>query len=207
MFVVIGPGYTGSMAKVKAKNVKNAGKGATVIALLSNPVIRRVVIKGANKAVTAGSNYMTARSQKKAPAADKPVEGQTTVLPKPSPKSSIAETAAVETIVGSVASAAKPLAEKLAASDAGRSVLQAVNSITGQVLGSTSGPQKRGGTAVASFVGNLLAGQNTAAKPEVKSPGSDVKFVAVIPPAATEATPPAKTMQWPPPKTQNGSTS
>jgi hypothetical protein len=193
------------MAKVKAKNV---GKGATLITLMSNPVVRRAVVKGANKAVTAVSNKMAERSEKKSP----PVEGQTTVLPKgpsqsgPVKPASFAETAAVESIVTSVASAAKPFVDKIASTDAGRSVLQAVNSVTGQALGGVQSPPKRGGAAVASFVGNIISGQGNASspKPEPKGPGSNVTFTQVKPPAATAETPAPKTMQWPPPRS-NGS--
>lgn len=190
------------MAKMKAKNV---GKGATLITLMSNPVVRRAVIKGANKVIEVGSNKLAARSEKKASAsAPPPVEGQTTVIPKPaSPKpASFAESAAVESIASTVASAAKPYVDKLAASDAGRSVLQVVNSVTGQALGGVSGQPKRGGAAVASFVGNIISGQvsSPAPKPEPKGPGADVTFTQVKPPAATAETPAPKAMQWPPPK-------
>jgi hypothetical protein len=197
------------MAKMKAKNV---GKGATLITLMSNPIVRRAVIKGANKVVEVGSNKMAARSEKKAVAASPPpVEGQTTVIPKapakPAKPASFAESAAVESIVASVASAAKPYVDKLASSDAGRSVLQVVNSVTGQALGGVESQPKRGGAAsVASFVGNIISGQvsSPAPKPVAKGPGSDVTFTQVKPPAATAETPAPKTMQWPPPKS-NGS--
>lgn len=192
------------MGKVKSKKVQRAGKRATVIALMSNPVIRRAVFKGANKAILAGSNYMAARSARNPSSPATPVDGQTTVLPVSQTKSSIAEAATVETIVGSVATAAKPLAEKLAASDAGRSVLQAVNSISSQALGAT-GQTRRGGAAVAGFVTNILGGQVATPKPDVKSPGSGVKFVAARPAPATAATPPVKTMQWPPQKDSEAS--
>lgn len=197
------------MAKMKAKNV---GKGATLITLMSNPIVRRAVIKGANKVVEVGSNKMAARSASKSAASSPPpVEGQTTVIPKPAPPkpakpSSFAESAAVESIVSSVASAAKPYVDKLAASDAGRSVLQVVNSVTGQALGGVPAQPKRGGASVASFVGNIISGQvsSPAPKPEAKGPGADVKFTQVKPPAATAETPAPKAMQWPPPKS-NGS--
>ena len=200
------------MAKMKAKNV---GKGATLITLMSNPIVRRAVIKGANKVIEVGSNKMAARSaSKSAASAPPPVEGQTTVIPKPAPPkpstkpASLAESAAVETIVSSVASAVKPYVDKLAASDAGRSVLQVVNSVTGQALGGVSAQPKRGGTSVASFVGNIISGQvsSPAPKPEAKGPGADVKFTQVKPPVATAETPAPESMQWPPPKS-NGSAS
>ena len=186
---------------------KNVGKGATLITLMSNPVVRRAAIKGANKAIASASNYMAARAEKKSVVPAKPpVEGQTTVIPKPAAKpSSFAESAAVESIVDSVASAAKPVIDRLASTDAGRSVLQAVNSITGQALGGVGSQPKRGGAAVASFVGNILSGQSgSTPKPEPKGPGSDVKFTQVKPPPATAETPAPKSMQWPPPKS-NGS--
>lgn len=190
---------------MKAKGV---GKGATLITLMSNPVVRRAVVKGANKAITVGSTKMAARSEKKASsAAPPPVEGQTTVIPKPVPKpASLGESAAVESIVSSVASAAKPYVDKLAASDAGRSVLQVVNSVTGQALGGVPAQPKRGAASVASFVGNIISGQVTtpAPKPDAKGPGADVVFTQVKPPAATAQTPAPKAIQWPPPKS-NGS--
>jgi hypothetical protein len=200
------------MAKMKAKSV---GKGATLITLLSNPIVRRAVIKGANKVIEVGSNKMAARSEKKSPASPEPVEGQTTVIPKPAAQpakpakpASFAESAAVETIVTSVATAAKPYVEKLASSDAGRSVLQVVNSVTGQALGGAPAqPKRSGASSVASFVGNIISGQvsSPAPKPAPKGPGSDVTFTQVKPPAATADTPAPKTMQWPPPPKSNGS--
>lgn len=192
---------------MKAKSV---GKGATLITLMSNPVVRRAVIKGANKAMVVGSNKLAARSEKKASAAaSSPMEGQTTVIPKPASKpASFGETAAIESIVTSVTSAARPYVDKLAASDAGRSVLQVVNSVTGQALGGAdSQPRRGGGAAVASFVGNILSGQGNSGsspKPEAKGPGSDVTYTQVKPPAATADSPAPKTIQWPPPK-PNGS--
>lgn len=200
------------MAKMKAKSV---GKGATLITLMSNPVVRRAVIKGANKVVTTVSNKMAARSEAKAAAgAPPPVEGQTTVIPKPAPPkpstrpASFAESAAVETIASSVASAAKPYVDKLAASDAGRSVLQVVNAVTGQALGGVPAQPKGGAASVASFVGHIISGQvsSPAPKPEAKGPGADVKFTQVKPPAATADTPAPESIQWPPPKS-NGSAS
>lgn len=197
------------MAKMKAKNV---GKGATLITLMSNPIVRQAVLKGANKVVATVSNKMAARSETKTAAGSPPPVGQTTVIPKPAPPkpatkpASFAESAAVESIVSSVASAAKPYVDKLAATDAGRSVLQVVNSITGQALGGASAQPKRGGASVASFVGNIISGQvsSPAPKPEAKGPGADVVFTQVKPPAATAETPAPKAMQWPPPKS-NGS--
>jgi len=197
------------MAKMKAKNV---GKGATLITLMSNPMVRRAVLKGANKVITTVSNKMAARSETKFAASSPPPVGQTTVIPKPAPPkpatkpASFAESAAVETIVSSVASAAKPYVDKLASSDAGRSVLQVVNSVTGQALGGVSAQPKRGAASVASFVGNIISGQvsSPAPKPEPKGPGADVKFTQVKPPSATAEAPAPKPMQWPPPKS-NGS--
>ncbi len=199
------------MAKMKAKNV---GKGATLITLMSNPIVRRAVLKGANKVISTVSDKMAARSEAKAAAsAPPPVEGQTTVIPKPAaPKAApskpawFAESAAVETMVSSVASAAKPYVDKLAASDAGRSVLQVVNSVTGQALGGVPNQPRSGASSVASFVGNIISGQvnNPAPKPEPKGPGAKVTFTQVKPPPATAETPAPKAMQWPPPKS-NGS--
>lgn len=193
------------MAKMKAKSV---GKGATLITLMSNPVVRRAVFKGANKVVATVSNKIAARSETKSAASPPPV-GQTTVIPKAgSPKpASLAESAAVESMVSSVASAAKPYVDKLAASDAGRSVLQVVNSVTGQALGGVPAQPRGGAASVASFVGNIISGQvgSPAPKPEAKGPGADVTFTQVKPPAATAETPAPKALQWPPPKS-NGST-
>jgi hypothetical protein len=190
--------------------IKKVGKGATIITLLSNPMVRRVVIKGATKAANSASNYLAARTDKKSPAspegpgpvpASAPPSGSTAAPKTPSKPPSFSESAAVESIVASAASAAKPVAEKLAASPAGRSVLQAVNSITGQVLGGTDSPKRAGGS-VASFVGNIIASQGAAQKSEAKSEKPKVKFTPVKPPDTSP--PPVETMQWPPPKS-NGS--
>lgn len=202
------------MARMKARNV---GKGATLITLMSNPIVRRAVIRGANKVITSVSNKMAERSETKAAAGAPPPVGQTTVIPKPVPPktvppktvgtpTSFAESAAVETIVSSVASVAKPYVDKLAESDAGRSVLQVVNSVTGQALGGVPSQPKSGAASVASFVGNIISGQvsKPAPKPEPKGPGAEVKFTQVKPPPASAETPAPKAMQWPPPKS-NGS--
>ena len=165
------------MGRFKAKNV---GKGATLITLLSNPVVRSVAIRAATQAANSASSYIESRSQKKKTAsstASSPaqgsssrpvhVESQTKVIP-PTPgtktsssakPSSFADSAAVESIVSSITSAAKPVAEKMAATSAGRSVLEAINSLSGQALDSSSGPPKKAGAAVASFLGSILAGQ------------------------------------------------
>lgn len=185
--------------------IRKVGRGATIITLLSNPMVRRVVIKGATKAANSASTYIAARTEKKSPAPKPPVSSasETAVVSKPPAKpSSLAETAAVETIVGSVASAAKPVAERLASTSAGRSVLQAVNSITGQALGS-SDASKRAGGSMASFVGNILANQATPkTQPAPDKPA--VKFTPVTLPSTPPAEP-VETMVWPPPKSSNGS--
>lgn len=190
--------------------IKKVGKGATIITLLGNPMVRRMVIKGATKAAGSASNYIAARSEKKTPPAPKPATPgfpsasatQAPTTPRtPSKPFSFSETAAVESIVASAASAARPVVEKLAASPAGRSVLQAVNSITGQVLGGTDSPRRPGGS-VASFVGNIIANQGAGQKSEAKSEKPTVKFTPVKPPDTSP--PPVETMQWPPPRS-NGS--
>ncbi len=158
------------MARGKAKNV---GKGATIITLLSNPVVRRAVITGATRAANSTAKFLAARSAKAGSTAGTPQpaapESQATVVPKPAAKpASLTESAAVESIIGSLASMAKPVAERLAASSAGRSVLEAVNSISGQVLGA-AGPPKRAGASVSNFVGSILAGQSSQ-KPNQRPP-------------------------------------
>lgn len=190
--------------------IKKVGKGATIITLLGNPMVRRMVIKGATKAANSASIYIANRNEKKTPPPEPATPGSpsasaaqapTTPNKTPSKPSSFSETAAVESIVASAASAAKPVAEKLAASPAGRSVLQAVNSISGQVLGGTDSAKRPGGS-VASFVGNIIASQGAAQKSEAKSEQPKVKFTPVKPPDTSP--PPVETMQWPPPKS-NGS--
>ena len=187
------------MAKVKARRV---GKGATVITLLSNPVIRRMVFKGATKAANSAAQFVAARREKAGPAAPGPPAGTQTTPAEPGTKpvkpATPAEAAAMESIVGSVASVAKPVAERLAASAPGRSVLEAVNSISGQALG-TSAPPRRAGASVASFVGGILANQGSQkAGPAPDQPAA--KFTPIKPPSASPAEP-VKTMVWPPPKT------
>jgi hypothetical protein len=165
-------------------------------------MVRRLVIKGATRVANSASTYIADRTDKKSPAAKQPASSKpvTAVPSKPPAKpSSLAETAAVETIVGSVASAAKPVAERLASTSAGRSVLQAVNSITGQALGSSDSPKRAGGS-MATFVGNILANQ---APPKSQPDKPAAKFTPVTPPSTPAK--PVETMVWPPPKSSNGS--
>ena len=211
------------MAKFKGKNV---GRGATLITLLSNPMVRRVAIRAATQAANKASDFVSSRSEQKkasSPSAGQAspgsrpirVESQTKVIPpnpgaKASPSSSssakpssFADSAAVESIVSTIASAAKPVAEKMATSSAGRSVLEAINSLSGHALGSSSGPPKKAGAAVASFVNSILAGQ-AAQKPQPTQQKRGTKFEPVKPPPPVDP-PPVQTMQWPPPKSSNGS--
>lgn len=205
-------------------SMKKAGRGAALVTLLSNPVVRRAAIKAATQAANSASNFIAARSeQKKAgsapatpPTGPQPirVESQTRVVgpapdekPPPAAKpSSFADSATVESIVSSISSVAKPVAEKMAATDAGRSVLKAINNLSGQALGSSSGPPKKAGAAVASFVGSILAGQaSQKAQRSEDSPARRApKFEPVTPPPPSDA-PPVETMQWPP--RSNGSSS
>ncbi|HEX2052619.1 MAG TPA: hypothetical protein VHJ78_02690 [Actinomycetota bacterium] len=198
--------------------LKKAGKGAAVITLLSNPIVRQAAIKAATRAANSASTYIAARNQnKKAPPSPAPsggpqpirVESETRVVSgnsnpsqeKPAAKpSSFADSAAVESIVSTIAGAAKPVAEKMASTDAGRSVLQAINNLSSQALGSSSGPPKKAGAAVASFVGSILAGQaaqKSQANPRDSGGDKGPKFQAVKPPPP-EDPPPVQTMQWPP---------
>lgn len=193
------------MPKVKATNV---GKGATVITLLSNPVIRRAVIKGASKAATSAADFVAAKREKSGAAAVPQTAGSqppTEAVPgagsKPAKPASIAEAAALESIVGSVASVAQPVAERLASSGTGRSVLEAVHTISARALGAAA-PPRRAGASVANFVGSVLAGQPASKAPDRPEPAS-VKFTPIKPPAAAAAEP-VETMQWPPPKSSNG---
>lgn len=193
-------GTLDAMAKIR-----KVGRGATIITLLSNPMVRRAVLKGATRVANSASSYIAARTEKKSPPPEQPasfVPEKAVASKAPAKPSSLAETAAVETIVGSVASAAKPVAERLASTSAGRSVLQAVNSITGQALGSADGPKRAGGS-MATFVGNILANQATTPKSQPASDKPAVKFRPVTPPS-TPPVEPVETMVWPP-KSSNGS--
>lgn len=179
---------------------KAKGKSAVVITVLSNPAVRRAVIKGATKAAGSAAAFAASRAEKsKAPAAaTAPEQRETTVMPAPAATRTVSmgETVAVESIVTSVA---KPLADRLAASSAGRSVLETINSISGQALGAAA--PRRGGAAVAGFVGSILSGQG-AQKPSPAGDQASVKFTPVKPP--TTPPPPVPTMQWPPPRSSEG---
>ena len=199
------------MARVKAKNV---GKGATIITLMSNPVIRRAVVRGATKAATSTAEFVAARREKSGSAIaseDAATSGSPTAIGagtaanqagKPAKPPTLAESAAVESIVGSAASVVRPMAERLANSPAGRSVLEAVNSISAQALGTASGP-RRAGASMANFVGGILANHG-AGQPETVPDRPAVKFKPVALPSAPPAEP-VRTMQWPPPKPSDGS--
>ena len=200
------------MARVKAKNV---GKGATIITLMSNPVIRRAVVRGATKAATSTAEFVAARREKSGSAIaseDAATSGSPTAIGagtaanqagKPAKPPTLAESAAVESIVGSAASVVRPMAERLANSPAGRSVLEAVNSISAQALGTAPGP-RRAGASMANFVGGILANQGAGQPETTTSDRPAVKFKPVALPSGPPAEP-VRTMQWPPPKPSDGS--
>jgi hypothetical protein len=94
-------------------------------ALLTNPGVRRVIAKNAARAVTSASSAIGSRGGKdsSAPGAKEP-----SFLANPID-------AVSKTLVTSVA---KPMAEKLAKTDAGRSLLETIHSVSGDALGKTS---------------------------------------------------------------------
>lgn len=165
-------------------------KADLIRVLLSNPTTRKMVINTARKAAgTVSAAAAKVRSSASAsesedvakaappPSAEKPAFTQFLPLGNLS--------GSVEKIVNNVA---KPVAERMAASNAGRSVLAAVNHITSDAL--------KGPTTANGVTSTEPGATNTdAGKPEEPK----TRFVPVQPKAGSTP-PPVQTLKWPPPK-------
>lgn len=141
----------------------------TIKALIANPTTRRIALSGAKRAVAAAKNA-------RAPSAG----SKSAVAPRePAPARQLSVNPAVNPVIASVA---KPWAEKLAASTTGRSVLQAISSVSTEVLNTAQSHP----TPV-----------SRATKPadEQKPP---VKFVASVPSPASQPSPRESAIKWPP---------
>ena len=101
-----------------------SGVGGLAKALATNRGVRRVIAKGATRAAASASSAI----------ASKRAEGSSVAGSKESPFWANPIDAVSKTLVTSVA---KPMAEKLATSEAGRSLLETIHSISGDALGKT----------------------------------------------------------------------
>lgn len=142
----------------------------TIKTLIANPTTRRIALRGAKRAVAAARNAQASSGRSKSAVA-------------PREPASARQRSINPTVNPVIASVAKPWAEKLAASAAGRSVLQAISSVSTEALNTAPSHP-----ASASWV---------ATKPAYarKSP---VKFVAPVPPPASQASPRKSAIKWPP---------
>lgn len=158
-----------------------AGGKNTIKALMKNPAARRIVARGMKKAATgAYSAFQSAQSRSQGAG-----QGQNaSYQPKVTPLGTRAPSSAVESV-------AKPWAEKLAASSAGRSVLEAIHSVTSEALG-TATPQRRTTAATAADT------PQAAYRPEPSGgAGREPKFISYTPPADAPKAPPAPpSLKW-----------
>lgn len=141
--------------------------------LIANPTARRIALRGAKKAVAAAQNVKAASVGSSATAGD-------AQKPSPAPQSGVEQ--GTNRVVASVA---KPWAEKLAGSTAGRSILQALSTVSSEAL-STAQPQSPAGSASPSP-------QRPAEAQQPK-----VKFVPPVPSASSDPPPRPSAMKWPP---------
>ncbi|MEX2587921.1 MAG: hypothetical protein WD602_08025 [Actinomycetota bacterium] len=149
-----------------------AGKNA-IKALVANPTARRLALRGAKKAVLA------AQSAKASSAESQPAGGD-------SRKSATDSRRSIDRAANPViTSVARPWAEKLAGSAGGRSVLQALNSVSAEVL-RTAQPQSR------------LGPTSRAGQEGTESEKPPVKFVAPVPAPSSESAPRRSAIKWPP---------
>lgn len=164
--------------------------GDILKALMKNPAARKVALQAGRKAASsvagvaarAGQSRSTV-SNTEAPAADPPPAAKAPAFKFPLPLGGVA--ASVE---GAINNFAKPAAERLAATSAGRSILSAVNKVASEALKNPTSPSSNGPSGQGSSAGNKVE--------------PAVKFVPIQPPPAAAA-PPVETIKWPPPKRSN----
>jgi hypothetical protein len=181
---------------------KPPGKPTSVVkALINNRTVRRVVIKNAKQAITYVSTTLAARGAARSDDARSVPADAAGPAAKPvaKPASSTLDWAAITHFVSSVA---KPVAEKMAGTQAGRSVLQTLNHISGEALGTT--PKRSENSAAASITKLAGAAGNLAKTSDRTSVSNEtkVRFTPLQPPAPP--TEPIKTMKWPPRKPPAG---
>lgn len=176
---------------------KPVGKTSVVKTLIGNRAVRKVVIRNAKHAVTYATTTIAARKAAGSGDAGPAPESSAAPSGKPAakPASAAFDSVAVTSFVTSVV---KPVAEKMATTQTGRSVLQTLNNISGDALGTTP---KRSDNPLNAFVAKLAgaaASARTDARP-AQPEKATVKFTPLQPVAAQD-TEPVKTVKWPPPK-------
>jgi len=96
-----------------------------------------------------------------------------------------------------VTTVAKPVAEKLATTQTGRSVLETLNNISGDALGTRKRPENPLNAFVTKFAGAAASARTDARTPQPEE--ATVKFTPLRP-TATPGAGPVETLRWPPPK-------
>lgn len=169
---------------------KTAGKTSVVKTLMSNRAVRKIVVKNARVAINSATTAIAARSAARSGGSGPP--GTATPSRKPAPGA--LDTTAVKSIVTSVA---KPVAEKMATTQTGRSVLETLNNISGEALGT----RKRSENPLNAFV-TKVAGAAASARTDVSTAQSEKATVKFTPlrPIAEPGAGPVETLRWPPPK-------
>lgn len=148
-------------------------------ALVVNPTARRIALRGVKKAATAA---FAAAQSSKARQSGAAASGES---PQPEPGSRSGSSGRA------VASVARPWAEKLAETPAGRSLLQAVSSVTNEAL-KKAPPAEPAGTIP------------TAAAKEPAPEEAAVKFAPLTPSPGAESASREEAMKWPPDRTESG---
>lgn len=152
----------------------NPGNQNTFKILMANPAARRIIVRGFKKAAKGAASAV--KSSQGLPGSKASVSSDP--LTKVIPLGNLAPQSVVESM-------AKPWAEKLAETGTGRSVLQAINTVSAEALRS---PGPRG------------PGVTTAAEPIV-TPVTDrppVKFVPYRSSDDAVAVPTPPALKWPP---------
>lgn len=152
----------------------NPGNQSTLKILMANPAARRIIVRGFKKAAMGAASAVKSSQDRPGTKASDSSDPLTKVIPL--------GTLAPRSVVESVA---KPWAEKLAETGTGRSVLQAINTVSAEALRS---PRPSG------------QGVTTAAEPIVASATDrpQVKFVPYKPSGDAVAATPPPALKWPP---------
>ena len=169
---------------------KAPGKSSVVKTLVSNRALRKIVVKNAKVAITSATTAIAARSAAGSGDAGSP----NSATPNSKPASGTFDSKAVTSFVTTVA---KPVAEKMATTQTGRSVLETLNSISGDALGKAPQRPDNPLNAFVTRLAGAAASARTGARPE-QPEAAPVKFTPLQPAAAP--TEPIKTVRWPPPK-------
>jgi hypothetical protein len=174
---------------------KPPGKPSSVVrSLIGNRTVRKVVIKNARQAINYATTTMAARNAARSGDAGSSPASSTASTGKPVAKPDSIDLSALTNFMTSVA---KPVAEKMATTQTGRSVLETLNNISGQALGTAP---KRSDNPAKAFINRLAeaASANRAAPQTAVPEQTMVKFTPLQPPAPSSE--PIKTVKWPPPK-------